>query len=248
MIEENPFLKMNCLLHKEETLKMDPLFERRSMVKKVHVPSRYLQKNIQSSLLAQLKLAYEGKCLFEGYIQPESIGIVRYSLGRINTLKGGVDYDVEFQTDICMPHAGQTLRANVVLRSKVGIHAEVSPVKVLLPRDLHIGVEEFEQIEPGQDIEFEVVGAQFRQQDKDIIVVGKLKSALGAAPLAPLLSGPSSTFVAPSASLGTSAESEEKTVSVVSAPAGEKPKRKLKRKTDTLPNEPPAQRMDEGAP
>lgn len=225
---------------------MDPLFERRSMVKKVHVPSRYLQKNIQSSLLAQLKLAYEGKCLFEGYIQPDTIQIVRYSLGRVNVLKGGVDYDVEFQTDICMPHAGQTLRARVVLKSKVGVHAEVAPVKVLIPRDLHIGVEDFEKIEVDQEIEFEVVGAQFRQQDKDIIVVGKLKSALAAGPLPSLLSSPSQAEVVSASNMGTG-ESEEKTVSVVAAPSAEKPKRKLKRKTDSVPNEPAAQRMDEGS-
>ena len=224
--------------------KMDPLFERRSMVKKVHVPSRYLQKNIQSSLLAQLRLAYEGKCLFEGYIQPESIGIVRYSLGRVNMLKGGVDYSVEFQADICMPHAGQTLRARVVLKSKVGVHAEIDPVKVLIPRDLHIGVEEFETIEVDQEIEFEVVGAQFRQQDKDIIVVGKLKSALAAGPLPSLLSSNAAPILQSSA-IGTG-DSEEKTISVVAGPSAEKPKRKLKRKTDTLPNEPPTQRMDEG--
>lgn len=222
---------------------MDPLFERRSMVKKVHVPSRYIQKNIQSSLLAQLKFAYEGKCLFEGYVQPDTIGIVKYSLGRVNILKGGVDYNVEFQADICMPHAGQTLRARVNLRSKVGIHAEIAPVKVLIPRDLHIGVEDFETIEMDQEIEFEVVGAQFRQQDKDIIVVGKLKSAIAPGALPSLLSTPVDREVLVASSMGTT---EEKTVNVVAAPTGEKPKRKLKRKTDIPSNEPPAQRMDEG--
>lgn len=224
---------------------MDPLFERRSMVKKVHVPSRYIQKNIQSSLLAQLKSSYEGKCLFEGYIQPETVGIVRYSLGRVNVLKGGVDYNVEFQADICMPHAGQTFRARVNLRSKVGIHAEIAPLKVLIPRDLHIGTEEFESIEVDQEIEFEVVGAQFRQQDKDIIVVGKLKSILAPGTLPSLLSGPSQNVLPSLSTMGTT-ESEEKTVSVVTGPPSEKPKRKLKRKTDTPSNEPPAQRMDEG--
>jgi DNA-directed RNA polymerase subunit E'/Rpb7 len=34
---------------------MDPLFERRTLTKKVHVLPRYLQKNIQASLLAQLR-------------------------------------------------------------------------------------------------------------------------------------------------------------------------------------------------
>jgi hypothetical protein len=32
----------------------------------------------------------------------------------------------------------------------------------------------FEKIEPGQDVEFEVIGTQFKQGDEEIIVVAKL--------------------------------------------------------------------------
>jgi DNA-directed RNA polymerase subunit E'/Rpb7 len=224
---------------------MDSLFDRRVLVKKVHIPSRYLQRNIQASLMSQLKMKFEGKCLFEGFVQPNSITITTYSLGRVNMIKGGVDYDIEFQADICMPHAGQTLRATTTLRSKVGIHAEIAPLKILIPRDLHIGTTEFEEVQIGQDIEFEVVGAQFRQQDKDIIVVGRLKSALPAGALLPLLNVPQGAVPELRSSMGE--QSEEKTVSIVKQVSEEKPRRKLKRKTDTTVNEPVAERVVEGA-
>ena len=153
---------------------MDPLFERRELTKKVHIHAKYIQKNIQSSLLAQLKNHYQGKCLREGFIHQDSFTIMNYSVGRANYLKGGVDYDVKFQADVCMPHPGQTFRGNVVLKSKVGLHIELSPLKILIPRDLHLGNSLFEKIEPGQDIEFEVIGTQFKQGDEEIIVVAKL--------------------------------------------------------------------------
>ena len=153
---------------------MDPLFERREMSKKVHIYSKFLQRNMQASILAQLKMNYEGKCSAEGYIQRNSITIVNYSLGRSNYIKGGVDYDVQFQADVCMPHAGQIFKAPVIVRSKIGIHAETPPIKVLIPRDLHIGNEGFENAEIGDDIQFEVVGCTFKQQDRDIVVVAKL--------------------------------------------------------------------------
>jgi DNA-directed RNA polymerase subunit E'/Rpb7 len=155
---------------------MDPLFERRKLSKKVHVHSKFLQKNIQVSILAQLKMNLEGRCSSEGFIQHNSIVIVNYSLGRANYIKGGVDYEVEFQADICLPHLGQIFKAPVTVKSKIGIHAETPPIKVLIPRDLHIGNEEFEDIKVGDNIEFEVMGAQFKQQDKDIVVLGKLVS------------------------------------------------------------------------
>ena len=156
----------------------DPLFERRALLRNIHIDSRFLQRNIQASLLAQLRMKYEGVCVAEGYIQRRSITIVEHSLGRTNLIKGGLDYTVKFQADVCMPHPGQVFRVPVTLKSKIGIHAEVTPIKALLPRDIHIGVAEFEDIKEKEEIEFEVVGARFQQGDDSIVVLGKLRNVI----------------------------------------------------------------------
>lgn len=216
---------------------MDPLFERRSLTKKVHVISKFLQKNIASSLLVQLKQNYEGKCTPEGFIQQNSITIVNYSLGRANYIKGGIDYDVTFQADICMPHTGQHFKAPVKLRSKIGIHAETPPIKVLIPRDLHLGNAEFDEVKVDDDIEFEVVGAQFKQEDESIIVVGRLLTKVAPPAEAPILAPPKQEEeVRKLESVPKSEEGEEKRV-VFTPVATEKPtKRKLKKpeQTETL--------------
>lgn len=212
---------------------MDPLFERRQLTKHVHIDSKFLQKNIQSSILAQLKLLYEGKCIPEGYIHKNSITIANYSLGRANYIKGGVDYDVVFQADICMPHVGQRFKAPVKLRSKVGIHAETPPIKVLIPRDLHLGNQEFEMVKADEDIEFEVIGAQFKQEDQNIVVVGKLLSRVAGPVQEPLITPAKS-------------EEDQQEVSVAALPAedgSEKkvvvteaaPKKRRLKKTEPLP-------------
>ena len=213
---------------------MDPLFERRELSRKVHIQSKFIRKNIQGSLLAQLKMHYEGRCSSEGFIQHGSIVILVYSVGRSNYRTGGVDYDVKFQADICLPHSGQTFKALVGLRSKIGIHADNEPLKVLIPRDLHIGNQEFEDIKEKQEIEFEVIGSEFKQEDRNIYVIGRLKSALAPGPLLPLLSAdreePTIKTVA------QSSESEEKLVII--NPSTESPKkRKLKRKEPVDINE-----------
>lgn len=150
------------------------MFERRELVRNVHIDSKFLQRNIQASLVAQLRMKYEGICVAEGYIQRRSITVVDHSLGRINYIKGGLDYTVKFQADICMPHPGQVFRMPVVLKSKLGLHAEATPVKALLPRDLHIGMTDFEDVSEKEEIEYEVVGARFQQGDESIVVLGKL--------------------------------------------------------------------------
>ena len=159
----------------QRTSGMDPLFERRQIQRAIHIDARFLKRNIESSLLAQLRMKYEGKCTPEGFVQPGSIVIVEHSLGRANIIRGGLDYNVKFQCDICMPHPGQVFRVPVTIKSKIGVHAEKNPIKILLPRDLHLGVSEFEDLKEGQDIEFEVVGTRFQQGDDSIIVLGKLR-------------------------------------------------------------------------
>ena len=219
---------------------MDPLFERRELEKKVRIDSKFLQRNMQASILAQLKMNYEGICSAEGFIERNSISLLNYSLGRTNFTKGGADYDVKFQADVCLPHPGQKLKARVTVRSKVGIHAETPPIKVLIPRDLYFGNDEFAKIEEGQDIEFEVVGSQFKQKDTEIIVVGKLLNTVleGSVPI-PEVSTPEPVLVAPV----VAQEGEKQVVIMPTIPEPEKKKRRLKKDTpattvDTIPPPP----------
>lgn len=162
---------------------MESLFERRELVRNVHVDAKSLTRNVTAGLLAQLRNKFEGVCLPEGYVERKSITIVDYSLGRTNLIKGGVDYQVRFHADVCMPHPGQLFRGTVSLRSKIGLHVELLPMKVLLPRDLHIGNGDFESVTEKQEVEFEVVGAKFQQGDESIVVLAKLRSIV--APAAP---------------------------------------------------------------
>jgi hypothetical protein len=66
----------------------------------------------------------------------------------------------------------------VTLRSKIGLHAEQSPIKVLLPRDLHIGNPDFDAVKDGQEIEFVVKGSKFQQGDESIVILGELKKTI----------------------------------------------------------------------
>jgi DNA-directed RNA polymerase subunit E'/Rpb7 len=151
------------------------MFERRELTRVLPVHSKHLQRNIQSSLLSQIKAQIEGRCGVEGYVQPKSSVITEYSLGRMSILKSGVNYRVKFQADICLPHKGQQItNAPVLFRSKIGIHAELKPLKFLLPRDLHIGNPEFEAIVENDTLDLEVLGAEFKQNDESIFVLAKL--------------------------------------------------------------------------
>jgi DNA-directed RNA polymerase subunit E'/Rpb7 len=222
----------------------DSLFERRALVRTVHIDSRFLQRNIEASLLAQLRHKYEGVCVAEGYLQDQSITVLDHSLGRTNFIKGGLDYTVKFQADVCMPHPGQTFRVPVTLMSKIGLHGETTPLKVLLPRDLHIGNPDFESAKTGDTVELTVVGARFQQGDKSIVVLGQLTSVIKPA-------APGSDEVSVEADSGepriaagvsnAAGDSALRTVSVevsaAKAPEANARRRKLRLNPGSLPNE-----------
>jgi len=231
----------------------DPLFERRALTRNVHVDAKFLQRNIEASLLAQLRHKYEGVCAAEGYLLDRSIAILEHSLGRTNFIKGGLDYTVKFQADVCMPHPGQAFRVPVTLKSKIGIHAEMTPLKVLLPRDLHIGNEDFDRVKEGEDIEFEVVGSRFQQGDDSIVVLGKLKQiiqpaqeqadgAASGAVVEPMVAAPVNNAV------GDASAVRRVIVEAAAAKAPEEGprRRKLRLNAASLPNEQSAKGAPEG--
>ena len=231
----------------------DPLFERRALVRTVHIDSKYLQRNIEASLLAQLRLKYEGVCVAEGYIQDRSITVLEHSLGRTNLIKGGLDYTVKFQADVCMPHPGQVFRVPITLKSKIGLHAEQTPLKILMPRDLHIGLPDFEGAKEGEEIDAEVIGARFQQGDDSIVVLAKLRGVVTPAQEAPKAereegAEPVIAAAVPGSNAGESNGLKKVTVEAAAAkPAEAAPRRKkLRVPVAALPNEPSATGAPEG--
>jgi hypothetical protein len=189
-------------------------------------------------------MKYEGKCTAEGYIQRQSITVIEHSLGRTNLIKGGVDYTVKFQGDLCLPHPGQIFRVPVALKSKIGIHAEMTPIDVLLPRDLHIANQEFDAINEGEEVEFEVVGSRFQQGDETIVVLGKLRSIIQPATNPETLEASETPVQMIAAPVGASGEPEKKTVTVdvSAAKAPEAVRRKrIQTKVAVATNEPKQQ-------
>ena len=95
-----------------------------------------------------------------------------------------------------------------------------------------------------QEFEFEVIGPQFKQQDKVIVVVGRLRTALKPAPLQPLLHALTTVELPTTSNMGTSSDEKVVTVNPTEAP---KKTRKLKKPTIVDSNESLKAGMDEGS-
>lgn len=213
-------------------MNIDQLFERRELTRILNVPAKYVQRNIRGSILAQLSSTVEGKCGVEGYIQPKSSVILEHSLGKVDMLSTGIQYKVRFHADVCYPHSGQILKAPVTFRSKIGIHAELTPLRILVPRDLHIGNADFDAINDGDEIIFKVVKSDFKQNDESIFVLGELVQRVGVQASETVEEEPEIREIIPVAKESTS-EGEIKQVAIKETPAiaspDNKPVRRRKR-------------------
>jgi DNA-directed RNA polymerase subunit E'/Rpb7 len=150
----------------------DPVYERRELVRTIKLPAKQVQRSIQSSLLAHLKTTVLGKCGVEGYLSPDGVTILQHSIGQV--IDGYVLYQVKFQVDVCFPHKNQSFKAPAVLVSRIGVKLEQGPMRILLPRDMHIDNADFESIKVGDEVIFTVVGSEFKQDDSVIFLVGQL--------------------------------------------------------------------------
>jgi hypothetical protein len=134
----------------------------------------------------------------------------------------------------------------VTLKSKIGLHAETDPIKILLPRDLHIGNSDFDEVDVGQTIEFEVVGSRFQQGDETIVVLGKLLEVIRPAVQKDEAEPEAQQVIA--APVGTG-DSEKRTVTVAlekTKTQGDARRKKMVRTVAPSTNEPKPEGKSEG--
>jgi hypothetical protein len=101
------------------------------------------------------------------------------------------------------------------------------------------------RINSPKEVEFEVADCNFKQLDRAIIVIGRLRTALKPAPLMPLLSV--QTEVELPKVRSTAPSSDEKTIVVGPVEPEKKKTRKLKKPSVSIPNESLQIGIDEGS-
>ena len=141
-----------------------------------------LSKNISSLntvLLDKLKIKLENKCSRHGFVVPDSLKLLSRSLGKSSNGRFVGDYMfyVQLQGEVLNPPDGIVLSGEVIRKNKMGIYLNIkNAIKVIVPRDLHIGNEEFENLSIGEYISVEIKKSRFQVNDDSILSVGVFRS------------------------------------------------------------------------
>lgn len=157
------------------------LYIRSVLTRKVLLPFTAIGANVSEILTKALQRDYEGKCTLEGYIKKNSIRLINYSAGTIQTDK--LVFHVLFECLICNPVEGFGFRVIVRNVTKAGIRAttdtEESPVVVFLAREHHVMREDsdvFAALKMDDEISVRVIGSRFELNDPYISVIAEFIS------------------------------------------------------------------------
>jgi DNA-directed RNA polymerase subunit E'/Rpb7 len=153
------------------------IYTRSLITRSISIPIVSVGKNIQETIEKFVSLNYEGKCVVEGFIKPNSCKIVTHSSGLIRGIY--IVFEVVFECQICCPVEGMLIQCIAKNITKAGIRAESSdetpsPIVVFVTRDHHYMMQYFSTIEEGSKFTARVIGQRFELNDKYVSIIAEL--------------------------------------------------------------------------
>jgi ribA/ribD-fused uncharacterized protein len=152
---------------------------------RVSLTSRDLRaeiSNIETVLLDKLSSRLENKCSRHGFVIPGTIKILARSMGYAEKgrFTGDIVYHLQAEGSVYNPPSGVEIVGNVIRKNKMGMYASYEDaIQVILPRDLHIGNVEFENIQVGEKVRIQIQKSRFQVNDPYILSVGVFLGTTG---------------------------------------------------------------------
>ena len=148
-------------------------------MKVILLPNQIGENKTMKNLAQKISSKLEGKCIQEGYVQPKSVKIVKFSAGLVKTEY--IEFAVAFECKTCHPAEGAILY-NCVCTSvtKGGIHADIHdsqrniPATVYIHRDHFAEKRAFQVIEKGAVFDMRVIGVRFELNDPCVEIIGEI--------------------------------------------------------------------------
>uniref|UniRef100_A0A6C0JVM2 S1 motif domain-containing protein n=1 Tax=viral metagenome TaxID=1070528 RepID=A0A6C0JVM2_9ZZZZ len=134
--------------------------------------------SIDSILEQKLRKNLEGRCSRNGYVLPDGVHILSRSMGVIERgrFTGNLLFHVQAEGKVLNPPDGTILEGEVIRKNKMGLYVEYAKaIRIIIPRDINIGNEEFENVEVGEMVQVEIKKSRFQVNDEYILSVGLFK-------------------------------------------------------------------------
>ena len=130
---------------------------------------------LDALLVTHLRAKLEGSCSSHGFVIPQSLELLSRSMGHVENGRytGNVIFHLQAQGRVYNPSNGTLLIGEVLKKNKMGLYIIYKDaIRILVPRDLHLGNDAFEAIQPGDQIQIEIRKSRFQVNDPFILSVG----------------------------------------------------------------------------
>jgi DNA-directed RNA polymerase subunit E'/Rpb7 len=145
------------------------------------------QESVKEILETKLREQHEGKCNSNGFVKPGSLKLLGRSMGVAENgrFTGNLIFDCKMSCDVLYPTAGSLVDATIIKVNKMGAYAVFEEaIRILLPRDLHIGNVDFDALKEGDTVQVRLDRSRFQTKDAFIMAVGRLNASAVARPIA----------------------------------------------------------------
>jgi hypothetical protein len=144
------------------------------VILKITEIGRQVRQNLERKIIQQT----EGKCIAQGFIRPNSVQIISYSSGNVNS--ENVEFMTTFECLVCHPVENMRIECTAKTITKAGIHAEVVtdnnvvPLTIFLARDHNYISRDFDKIKENTNILVRILGIRYELNDPYICAIGML--------------------------------------------------------------------------
>lgn len=145
--------------------------------------------SINEILLDKIRKNIEGKCSEHGFVVPGTLHILSRSMGyyEAGNFTGDTIYYCKAEAKVINSVEDLEVVAKIIRKNKMGLYVEYKDaLRIIVPRDLHLGNDEFESVEIGDEIRVSLKKSKYQVNDMFILAsglfLGKYKETLGGVP------------------------------------------------------------------
>lgn len=138
--------------------------------------NRVAKDSIDTILMEHLRTKLENKCSQHGFVLPGTLEMLSRSFGRLENgrFTGNIVFNIQAQGSVYNPANGTQITGVIAKKNKMGLYIiHEDAIRILVPRDLHIGNDEFEALDVGQTITVTILKSRFQINDPFILSVGR---------------------------------------------------------------------------
>lgn len=130
---------------------------------------------VQEILLKKATQMMEEKCSEHGFVLPGTIKLLSHSMGHFEAARftGDAIYYVKLEGRVIYPADGIRVSGEVIRKNKMGLYINHrNAIRIQVPRDLHLGNQEYDRVQIGDQVEVELKRSKFAIQDTYILASG----------------------------------------------------------------------------